>query len=126
MTPQEMFIKLKGYFGHNLPCEFHHHKRVEHKTLEEYPLNYGLLNLGIKKIVPKLRPLESMTAEKDFELLEFLDDYFGQIQSPEATIDSIKDNFKYLPCFVIERLMKEHFDIFNLIGQGLAVEKEEE
>lgn len=81
---------------------------------------YRAKNLNWK---PILRPLSDITEEEEFEMTEITGLFIGS-----GFIKAIKENSKYVidvrNSFEVTRyLLSKHFDLFNLIEEGLAIDK---
>jgi hypothetical protein len=80
---------------------------------------------GFEKIMPILRPLSQIKEyfepifETDKEVNEFLS---YEATTPFSVEEILNYKFEYLPYGTCQVLLKHHFDLFGLIGEGLAVD----
>jgi hypothetical protein len=81
--------------------------------------------LSIQYFKPILRPLCDLNSEIKFNNRKFYPiDELAEIDEVvvlQYSFEFFETSMKYLPNWIVEKLLEWHFDIFGLIEQGLAV-----
>ena len=107
---------LQGYLSHKLRYKWEN----DVWTMNELHHNpdIGIDGLPLDEIIPILRKLSDFDNHKQEEMFEEL----GSDDRAEI-IEAIEDgNVLYLRFDLIQFLLENHFDIFGLISEGLAVD----
>jgi len=137
----EVILSEKGIFNldceHGVPFEAYEPMKIINICLGETPEieihsekhNWGVGFIELDEIKLKLRSL-SQLADKEIidKLMELINediesDFLMNLYSTERC--RTWNYIKHAPYTVIEILLKWHFDIFGLIGKGLAIKKED-
>ena len=103
---------LYGYYKNNAEYEFY------------FGEDCGISVDNVSKIKPYLFPLSSMTREQLFEVQEMLGK--NEIEVNDGflhIINSDRNTITYLELLaLLEWFYKNHFDIYNIISKGLAID----
>ena len=104
---------LAPYLPHGLWCEVNY---IEGKEVKPFEIRWVTKDFNIySDIKPILRPLSDLTNEFKYDF-----------RFTERTITIHKHGLDYwvkgLRFDIVEFLLKNHFDVFGLIEQGLAID----
>jgi hypothetical protein len=127
MTKETIHL-IKGYLEHKVDLLIKN-SFLKNSTLEEYIEMFGFMNLSTDlkdgEITLKLRPIEDLNFDDDWDLIEWLAEYeFMQILSLDQVKATLREDAYRLKYQTYEKLYSEHIDIFDLIGKNLAVKQE--
>jgi hypothetical protein len=135
---KESIHLIKGYLGYEVEVLV---KFVDEDTIHTVLLDTEIAeickccNFGMDYLIIaeyeyhklKLRPIEDLNFEDDWNLIEWLAEYeFMQILSLDQVKATLRENPYRLKYETYEKLYSEHIDIFDLIGKNLAVKKGKE
>lgn len=125
---------LASYLPYDFPIKILNHKSdyvgIEHSVITGYYFLNERLHVTYKggstgksnnEFMPILRPLSDLlkTYKGSATYLDVIEFECSGIKVT-SRIDNI--NYEYLPYQVIRKLLEWHFDIFGLIGKGLAID----
>lgn len=126
----EIVHKIKGYLGYKVPVNiagdlFYKNPETLDECLEDLTLNSLNEYIETRDIKLKLRPLDSLTNK---ELINNFDIDYSYYDKPKDLVKNfyLTAKLKEFTMAEIEYFHKNHIDYQNLIGQGLAIKKEQE
>jgi hypothetical protein len=79
----------------------------------------------LEKVKPVLRPLSDILNEIEYDDKSFVPMFYWDDEKRRELLSFASESYKYveyLEYFIVEKLIEWHFDIFNLIPNGLAID----
>jgi len=124
---------LAGYLPYGLKV-YRENKSIESDTflivgaskINVFLQNNGLAVVDMERIKPILRPLSDLTKEIEVNGEKFVPIEYNAFKHSKEDIIEFQNKFihyKGMKFGIIERLLEWHFDIYGLIENNLAIDK---